>query len=271
MAKEDIERLIDRYQRIRGKVRRFIDEDLFETVEEVFDYKTVLTIYDLINSRCLAQIKGVVSAGKESRVYWGKGLGGEDLAIKIYLTSTAEFRKSILKYIVGDPRFEGIKLSSTKKLMSIWARKEFSNLKRMWESGVRVPKPYCVKNNVLVMEFIGKDGVRAPLLKEVKLTDPDEIRNIFMKIMKNVRLMYKKAMLVHADLSEYNVMLYGDDVVIIDVSQAVHLNHPQAFAFLVRDLSNVRNFFMKLGLATPSLNDLINYVIGEDESLELEY
>lgn len=239
-----------------------MDQELLETVEEVFDYKTVLTIYDLINSKCITQIKGVISAGKESRVYWGKGSKGEDLAIKIYLTSTAEFRKGILKYIIGDPRFEGVKISTTKKLMNVWARKEFSNLKKMWEAGVRVPKPYCVKNNILVMEFIGYEGRRAPLLKEIELSESEAIK-IFNDIIENVRIMYQEAMLVHADLSEYNVMLFNGNVVLIDVSQAVHLSHPNSFNFLIRDLNNIRNYFIKTGIDVPSIDDLISYVTSK--------
>ncbi len=38
---------------------------------------------------------------------------------------------------------------------------------------MRVPKPVAVRSNVLVMEFIGEDGVSAPSLKEQSPSNPD--------------------------------------------------------------------------------------------------
>ncbi|MEM3783927.1 MAG: serine protein kinase RIO, partial [Candidatus Bathyarchaeia archaeon] len=73
----------------------------YEVLEEVFDRSTLMVIYDFLNKGVINEIYGVVKAGKESRVYWGKDAEGKELAIKIYLTVSAEFRKGILKYIEG--------------------------------------------------------------------------------------------------------------------------------------------------------------------------
>jgi RIO kinase 1 len=62
------------------------------TVEEVFDNTTRMVVFDLMNSGVLYELNGVVSSGKEARVYWGKAKDGTDLAVKIYLTSSAEFK-----------------------------------------------------------------------------------------------------------------------------------------------------------------------------------
>ena len=187
---EELEERIDR-KRLRKEEPRIKDKDIFETVEEVFDKRTVLAVIELQRRRCLRVLKGVVSAGKEARVYWGKSYDGRDLAVKIYLTATSEFKKSIWKYIRGDPRFEGIGKLPTRKLMEVWARKEYSNLKRMYEAGVRVPKPICQFSNIVVMEFIGREGKRAPLLKEYHdagLLSEDEAKYIFNKIMEYMKL-----------------------------------------------------------------------------------
>jgi len=205
---------------------------------------------------------GVVSAGKEARVYWAKNRRGEDVAVKIYLTTTAEFRKSIRQYIIGDPRFESVS-GDLRKLILKWVRKEYKNLKRMYEAGVRVPKPYYVYRNILVMEFIGENGIRAPLLKEVRLTD-EEYVEIYEKIVHYIKLMYNKAKLVHADLSEYNIMLYGGEPVIIDVSQAVTLDHPMAMYFLIRDIKNIIRYFRdEVGIETHNLNELLEEITGK--------
>jgi len=205
---------------------------------------------------------GVVSAGKEARVYWAKNRRGEDVAVKIYLTTTAEFRKSIRQYIIGDPRFESVS-GDLRKLILKWVQKEYKNLKRMYEAGIRVPKPYYAYRNILVMEFIGENGIRAPLLKEVRLTD-EEYVEIYEKIVYYMKLMYNKAKLVHADLSEYNIMLYDGEPVIIDVSQAVTLDHPMAMYFLLRDIKNIIRYFRdEVGIETHNLNELLEEITGK--------
>ncbi|MEM1623578.1 MAG: serine protein kinase RIO [Sulfolobales archaeon] len=232
---------------------------MFEVVEEVFDVATVKALLELVRRRVIYEIKGVVSAGKEARVYWGKSFERKDIAIKIYLTSSAEFRKGISKYLEADPRFSGRVPTSTRKLFSLWARKEFSNYMRMYEAGVSVPKPLAVHENILVMDFIGCEGVPAPLLKDVDLS-LEELEKIFKRLLEDLRRMYQKARLVHGDLSEYNVMVWNGVHYIIDVSQAVTLDHPNAIEYLVRDLANITRFFNRRGLTTPSLSELMNYI-----------
>ena len=47
-----------------------------------------------------------------------------------------------------------------------------------------------------------------------------------------MRQLYHVARLVHADLSEYNVLVHKGELVVIDVSQSVELDHPRALDFL---------------------------------------
>jgi RIO kinase 1 len=266
----DVDKDVDRELGKRLREPRIRDEDLFETVEEVFDRATVLALLELKQRGCLSKLSGVVSAGKEARVYLAKGKSGEYVAVKIYLTATAEFKKGIWKYIKGDPRYEWVLSLPTHKLMSVWARKEFSNLKRMYGASVSVPKPICVYRNILVMEFIGENGVRAPLLKEAAeagLLDRDFAVQIFTEIVRNVYRMYWYAGLVHGDLSEYNVMLHGDRVYIIDVSQAVKLEHPNSHMFLYRDISNIVKFFRdELKLRTLPIDKIYYGILNKDEA-----
>ena len=261
MASDDVERHIEIKLQRKERKPRLKDKDLFEVVEEVFDRRTVLAVIELKRRGCIKQLKGVISAGKEARVYWAKGPENNDLAVKIYLTVTAEFRKSIWKYIRGDPRYEWIGNLPRHRLIMAWARKEFSNLKRMYSAGVRVPKPICFYQNVLVMEFIGKNGIRAPLLKEAiewgELEKIEEAERVFWDIVENIRIMYRRAGLVHADLSEYNIMLWNGEPYIIDVSQAVRIDHPYAHSFLYRDVYNIVKFFSEnLGLDIPSVDEI---------------
>jgi len=228
------------------------------TVEEVFDQATRMVIYELLNSGVLYEVHGVVNAGKEARVYWGTNKEGKDLAVKVYLTASAEFRKGMFKYIEGDYRFKGVK-RDTRSMIFAWAQKEFRNLEQADRAKVRVPKPVAVKNNVLVMEFIGKDGVNAPSLKEQAPDDPEKVYGVLLTFLKRL---YRKADLVHGDLSEYNVMMWKGKPVIFDVAQAVPTSHPMAEFFLRRDLTNVNKFFSRLGVKVLSVEEAYNRVVG---------
>ncbi|MEB3756700.1 MAG: serine protein kinase RIO [Desulfurococcales archaeon] len=233
----------------RERERRLKDSDLLETVEEVFDLFTEQHLFHLYRKKILGKLYGVISSGKESRVYWGKTLNGIDVAVKIYLTMTAEFRKSIAKYIIGDPRFEGIPKNDYRKLIYEWARKEFRNLLRMHMQGVKVPKPYAFKGNVIIMEFIGKDGKRAPLVKELVPeleVNPILAKEIYDQTIWNLEKMVCDTRLIHADLSEFNLMFWENKVYIIDVSQSISHEHPMARDFLERDLDNIYRFFSRI-------------------------
>ncbi|MDI9609613.1 MAG: serine protein kinase RIO [Candidatus Verstraetearchaeota archaeon] len=243
-----------RVDRIRSK--RTKDEDLFKTVEEVFDVKTVMALYQMINNGPIDRVFGAVKAGKESRVYWAKGKSGEDLAVKIYLTSSMEFKKSIRQYIQGDPRFKDSR--DYRKLIYTWAQKEFKNLSQAYGAGVRVPRPIHVSQNILVMEFIGKGGEPAPTLKNI---GDDEISSqIYDDVMGLLDRLYRDAGLVHADLSEYNVMVHEGRAYLIDLGQAVLKTHPMADVFLSRDVANLIRFFEKKGLNPPDPESVIKWL-----------
>jgi RIO kinase 1 len=200
----------------------------------------------------------VVNAGKESRVYWGKNREGKEFAVKIYLTSSAEFRKGMLKYIEGDFRFKGVK-RDTRSLIFAWAQKEFRNLEQAAKAEVPVPAPVAVRDNVLVMEFVGKDGISAPSLKEQAPSDPDKV---YMSLLNHLARLYRKADLVHGDLSEYNIMMWKSKAIIFDVSQAVPTSHPMAQMLLQRDLTNLNRFFSRLGVRVLSIEEAYKKVVG---------
>jgi len=241
LGEDELERKLDKSLSFKAQDKEK-DYDLLKTVEEVFDSFTLRSLYELSRKIDLRKISGVVSSGKEARVYRGLDGRNRELAIKIYLTFSAEFKKGIYKYIEGDERFEGIKATSTRKLMSLWAKKEYSNLKRMFSSGVRVPEPVAQRDNIVVMEFIGRNGIRAPLLKEVG-ESLDNPHRFYVEICENIKKMVCRAKLVHADLSEYNIMVFEGAPVIIDVSQSVLISHPNAVEFLRKDVANVDRFF----------------------------
>ncbi len=230
------------------------------TIEEVFDQSTRMVLYRFLTSGILHEVNGVVSAGKEARVYWGKTKTGEERAVKIYLTSSAEFKKGMLMYIEGDYRFRNVK-RDTRSLISTWAQKEFRNLDAAEKAKIRVPKPIAVERNVVIMEFLGKDGVSAPSLKEQSPKDPQKTYKQVLTFMKRL---YRKAELIHGDLSEYNLMIWRGKLVMFDMSQSVPTTHPLASSLLNRDINNVNRFFKRQGVEVLSNEEVYKQVTGKN-------
>ena len=233
-----------------------------ESLEEVFDRSTLMIVYRLLNRGYIRNINGVVRSGKESRLYWGVGRRKKLVAIKIFLTTSAEFLKGRIMYIQGDERFRSAR-KDTRSLVNLWALKEFKNLQQASQFGVRVPTPLKVEGNVLLMEFIGRNGEPAPLLRETPLDHPAKVYD---KIAEAVRTLYQKAHLVHGDLSEYNIMIVGTQPIIFDFAQAVTTEHPMAQKFLERDLLRMNGYFSKIGVSVPPIERLTKWVTGEDVS-----
>ncbi|MCS7102811.1 MAG: serine protein kinase RIO [Candidatus Korarchaeum sp.] len=263
---ERLEELEERVEEIlrRGKEeKRIKDEEYYEVKQLVFDNRTVRNLLKLFNKGILDDLTWIVSSGKESVVLAGRGAGVE-VAVKVHRVYTANFKR-YLDYIVGDHRFVPVK--DKEKLINTWARKEFRNLLRMWESGVNVPKPVDLAGNIVVMEFIGEGSIPAPLLREVEgLKSPREVRDA---IIDDVRRCYLNAGLVHGDLSEYNIMYWKGRPWIIDVSQAVVLEHPLSYSLLLRDLERVINFFKRrYGLNSIDARELADGLVRERVLLE---
>jgi RIO kinase 1 len=208
--------------------------------DEVFDKSTLMTLYDIMNANIFSYLNGAVASGKESKVYWGVRDDNSSVAVKIYLVVSAEFKKR-LQYISGDPRFGSVK-KGMRNIVQVWARKEFKNMQTAHEAGVPVPEPMHVRGNVLVMEFIGESGVPALTLNECKVTQKH-----YKEVLKAVSALYK-ARLVHADLSEYNIFLHRDKIMLFDFGSAVDIAHPASNQFLARDIYNVNRFFSKQGV-----------------------
>jgi len=204
----------------------------------------------MINSHIFSYVNGVVSAGKESLVFWGVEKKGKDIALKIYLVTTSNF-KNRKPYILGDPRFAKVK-KGTRNLINLWAQKEFKNLLRCYESQIPVVRPLYVKNNVLAMEFIGEKGVPAKTLADSEINKKDYDMTISI-----IKKLYKKANLVHGDFSEFNIFKTKKGLILFDLGSGVDLRHPNAIEFLKRDINNITNFFVKRGLTVENPYDVL--------------
>ncbi len=224
-----------------------------KTVNDVLDRTTVMTIYDLIKSRIISYVNGVVKAGKESVLFWAVDENQKDIALKVFLVSTSNFKKRA-PYILGDPRFTKIK-SGTRNMVNLWAQKEFTNLTRCYEIGIPTVKPIYVSKNVLALEFVGKNGIpeKTLLTSQVDYNDYEMAISILRKL-------YKNAKLIHGDFSEYNIFKTEKGLVVFDLASGVDIRHPNSKEFLKRDINNITKFFVKRGLTVRNPLDVYNEV-----------
>ncbi|CAG9828085.1 unnamed protein product [Diabrotica balteata] len=153
--------------------------------------------------------------------------------------------------------------------ISIWAKKEMTNLMLMQEAGIPCPKVVTLRKNVLVMEFIGKNRIPAPTLRDARKLKGIDWRNAYEQVIEYMKILFNKVNLVHADLTEDNILWYEDKCYFIDVSKCVENSNKKSILCLYRDCINVTDFFSKKDVArnipdltTPS--ELFIYITGFD-------
>lgn len=217
-------------------LRKEWDRKDFKVFGSVFGRKTLLALYRLINKGVFDRMYGELFSGKEANIFFAE-CDGEPLILKIYRIETADFN-NMLPYVAGDPRFDVPK--NKRKMVYEWTGKEYKNLMRFSNAGVRVPRPIAFHDNILAMEFVG-DNAPAPT---VRVMPPKKPQEFYDALVTDISLGLEKARLVHADLSEYNVLNFGVPV-IIDCGQAVDRRHPRAKEFFERDVKNINSFFKK--------------------------
>jgi RIO kinase 1 len=228
----------------RSALKQLIDRDEFnfndyldlKTEGLVFDKRTLDNVYTLFKQFNIKFVDYPISSGKESLVFKVQGQK-KAMVMKIFKTSTLRFQK-ISNYIDGDPRFAKQR-KSRGSLVYIWARKEFANLRECKSQGIKVPDPIAVVNNIILMSYIGDKRSPAKKLKDM----PHEDMSYYFKFaMASYKIMVEKAKIIHADLSEYNILCYRKKAFLIDMGQAVSIKHPLAREFFERDMYNMKNF-----------------------------
>uniref|UniRef100_A0A8C9VTQ4 Serine/threonine-protein kinase RIO1 n=1 Tax=Scleropages formosus TaxID=113540 RepID=A0A8C9VTQ4_SCLFO len=241
------------------EMQRQRDADTYVNRHPVLDPRTRMILFKMLSRGVISEINGCISTGKEANVYHATTPYGESRAIKIYKTSILLF-KDRDKYVSGEFRFRhGYCKGNPRKMVRTWAEKEMRNLIRLQTAQIPSPEPIMLRSHVLVMGFIGKNETPAPLLKNTPLSE-SKARELYLQVIQNMRRMYQEARLVHADLSEFNMLYHNGDAYIIDVSQSVEHDHPHALEFLRKDCSNINDFFLKHKVAVMTVRELFEFV-----------
>ncbi len=209
-----------------------------------------LAINAFVKAEVLEAFGKSLGVGKEADVYDALNPKGVRIAVKFHRLGRISFRQTIRK--------RGYTTEHTGWLFQarLAAEKEFQALKLVFSHGVAVPEPLSQNRHVLVMGMI--EGAELAEYKEIP-----KPKKVLKEILRNVRKAYSKANVIHADLSEYNVILKPDmHILIIDWPQYVTKEHPNAQQLLTRDVKNILRFFRRKHMVKAKLKENLAYVTG---------
>jgi RIO kinase 1 len=217
---------------------------------------------------------GVLKTGKEADVHLvERSLPGTDtsvvLAAKRYRdTEHSQFTRDAA-YLAGrrvrksrDQRAMDNKTRTGREILSgQWAGAEFGYLSRLWELGAPVPYPVQLMGSELMMELItAPDGSPAPRLVQTDLTTA-ELISLWDQLHESMLVMAENGW-THGDLSEYNVLVAGDRLVLIDLPQVIDVvSNPDGRLFMARDATNVSRWFSKRGVREADESALIEELL----------
>ena len=223
-------------------------QERYKAFSHVFDEGTLRAVHKETSIGTFEALKSPIKIGKEANIF-SATKGDELRCVKIYRIA-ANFKK-MYEYMAPDPRYSGLKRNKM-SIINTWAIKEYRNLLRARENGVRVPKPIHVFKNVLVMEFIGHNEP-SPQLNNKAPENPEEFYEM---LISNIRKLYHDAKLVHADLSQFNILNHDEKPVLIDFSHAVDLRYPDSRSMLERDIRIVCTYFNKIGMKLDYMEEV---------------
>jgi len=208
-----------------------------------------LAINALVKAGVLEEFGKPLGVGKESDVYDALTPKGEQVAVKFHRLGRTSFRKTrrLRGYIAQRHHVSWLYQSR------LAAEKESEALKIVRRYGVAVPKPISQNRHVVVMGMI--EGAELAEFNEVP--NPEKTLR---EILSNIRKGYVEAGVIHADLSEFNVILQPNwHILIIDWPQFVKKDHPNAEQLLERDIQNIVRFFKRKFKTTTDLKDALSY------------
>jgi len=222
--------------------------------EQVFDRETRFALTKLRQAGHFDSMEYPIAKGKEAIVFLATTREGGKVAVKIYRIDTSNF-VHMHDYLDGDPRFAGTSRHRFETILA-WARKEYSNLSKFHEAHVAVPRPLGFLRNIVVMEFLGIENIAYSQISQLGSDHPQKDYDF---IIEQIKKIYQ-AGFVHADLSEYNILVTDGGLRILDCAQAVLLAHPHAEEFLIRDVENIAHYFKKQGAKETDIARALEWI-----------
>ena len=176
-----------------------------------------------------------LGVGKESDVYSALSPSREDLVVKFQRLGRTSFRQTrrTRGYVAGRRHISWLYQSR------LAAEREYNALQSVFTKMPVVPKPIAQNRHTVVMSFFaGEQLLHCKIL--------DEPKQLMQQILQSVREIYIKLGIIHADLSEYNILINEDgSFIIIDWPQYVTRDHPDARTLIERDVKTICDFFSR--------------------------
>jgi RIO kinase 2 len=234
---EETEYRLDRVHKIGVLQRNKVGSVAYCLNSEGYD---ILALHTLFSQGYIESVGPSLGRGKESDVYRCLTKENKQVALKIHRLGQTSFR-NIRKY---RSYIEERTHTSWLYINRLSAKREFEGLKRVAKLKLRTPNPIAQNRHAIVMSIIQGEEIS----KFDALNTPDQHFN---EIIREYKLFFSEAHMIHGDLCEFNILLDPDDnILIIDWPQWEDWNHPNAKELVTRDITNTCVFFEKKGVVS---------------------
>jgi len=217
---------------------------------------------ELVQYGVITDLVAEINSGKEASIYLAH-LQGAPLIVKMFRLQLTSHNKQ-KKRQTGNPLTRA----------TAYATAEYYRLAMAFRAKLNSPTPAKILNNIILMQFIGKDWKPAPQLRNVILEDPLEM---FDKIIEQLKIMYQEAKLIHGDFSEYNILVHENEPFIIDFPQAIDMSllanrtearFKQNIDVLMKDIQTIIDYFKKEYYIESDFEKILQYILGKDKDRE---
>jgi len=213
-----------------------------------------LAINALVKANVLEAFGKSLGVGKEADVYGALAPKNKQVAVKFQRLGRISFRQTQRKR--GYAKEHAGWLFQSR----LAAEKEIDALRILYSRGVAVPEPISQNRHVIVMGMI--EGTMLAELRTIRKPE-----RTLKEILRNIRKAYLKAGLIHADLSEYNIIIKPDaHILIIDWPQYITKEHPNAELLLARDIKNTLQYFSRKRMLKVRVKEALDYVTGKSKT-----
>jgi RIO kinase 2 len=244
---EETEYRLDRVHKLGMLQRNKVGSVAYCLNSEGYD---ILALHTLFSQDHIESVGPPLGRGKESDVYRCLTKEGTQVALKLHRLGQTSFRniRKFRSYVEDRAHTSWLYVSR------LSAKREFEGLKRVYKLNLRTPQPIAQNRHAVVMSIIQGEEIS----KFEELNDPDEHFN---EIIREYKLFFSRAKVIHGDLCEFNILLNPDDqILIIDWPQWEDWNHPNAQELVTRDITNLCTFFKKHGVESDP-NEIIHDIL----------
>jgi len=222
--------------RAKSNVRGEFNDLIVDLVEDkLITYRDKMYKLSISGMDCLAitalRRKGLdamgtpIGIGKESDIYFGV-FNKKDVVIKIHRLGRTSYMKVDERNFKNDRNWYELNKENCKR------EAEFLGL----FGDLDVPRVIASERHAIVMELLGYDT-----LYRVRVENPEIVSR---KMFEFIRRLYEKGY-VHGDFNEFNVMVLGDNIKVIDFPQCIPLRDEKARDYLKRDIECVHSYFWR--------------------------